>query len=726
MPAAPQDPSPTPPDTHQFWRDWVLWLIVALTFALRIAYNLALHPDMHPPKTFVIDEREYFGAAHVFAEGRGFSYFDKALWVRPPLYTAAQGELMSIFGDGYLPILLFQSILSALTLPALSWIAYRAGGKRASRAAATLSLIYLPLTLFAGLLLSETLFIFIFAWALLALLKARESLEASQSSRRTLQWSILAGFLLGLGVLTRSTALGFVALAMIWLAWGKSLPLKRRLLPASAVLAVSLLMLLPWVARNYAAYGKFIPVDTTGGYNLWLASVGVRDEERLQADLLAIPNPGDRQGYAVSQALGNITADPLRFIGKGFKESLDLWLPSFAAEERQVRGYAIGRIPDWHLASLLLFDDTLYLGILLLSVIALAASPLNPAKSLTGLWVLLWVGTSFIFFAVTRFRLPIVACLIPWAGVGISLLADVRTRTAKLPRQNQLFAVAAGIAILVVVAPAVPGDSTLLGLERWGQQAPYRAAEASMREGEPEQAVAQYHQANMDLSDTRFGLAAALVQLGQYDAARTYLRPTDVPDRFEPYIIQGEIARRQGNLEDARSSFNARTVQVAGETALDWAWDHLAPETLDRLNIGSGLDLGYVKGFYQPETDKNGNTFRWSSESPQIRWSAPLSDAAFRWNGWRPLGAATLTMTFIPSRIGLRGVITAYTASLSNADNWLSQHLADLSVSTTPTLPPNDCPSYSCFSITTNGFVGGGDDPRLLGIRISTIGATNP
>src|SRR5205807_2259512 len=67
------------------------------------------------------------------------------------------------------------------------------------------------------------------------------------------------------------------------------------------VILACALVLLPWVVRNYRAYGRLVPVDTTGGYNLWLGSVGVRDEARLQADLRAIPNPADRQSFAYAR-----------------------------------------------------------------------------------------------------------------------------------------------------------------------------------------------------------------------------------------------------------------------------------------------------------------------------------------------------------------------------------------------------------------------------------------
>jgi 4-amino-4-deoxy-L-arabinose transferase-like glycosyltransferase len=702
-----------------YWRDPLLWLLVILAVVVRVAYNLALHPEGHPPKAFVIDETEYFGAAHVLAEGRGFSFFDSALWVRPPLYVASMGTIMAILGDSYVPALVFQSLLSALTLPALGWLAFRIGGRTAARWSMALGLLYLPLILFAGLLLSETLFVFLFAWALAALVVARERTERGWDWQA---WSSLAvaGLLLGLSVLTRSTALGFVPLAMLWLARGKGLTLRTRIAPGIIVLGVCLLTIAPWIVRNYAAYGRFIPVDTTGGYNLWLGSVGVRDEPRLQADLLAIPDHAERQSYAYARALETIAADPLGFAGKGLKESFDLWLPSFGAEERQVRGYALGRVPDWHLVSLFLFDDLLYILILVLAVCGLALAPPHPLKSLTGLWVLLWVIMSFVFFAVTRFRLPIVACLIPWAGAGIALMPGVGANLARLPRNVQLTSALALIAILAVGVFALTIGDTGLGIGRWQEQAPYRAAEELLKQGQATQAIEQYRRANTDLSDTRYGLAAAWLQVDRADEALAMLRSDEDPDRYEPHIIRGEAARKAGDLDDARSSFNARAVQVASEEALDWAWDHLRPAYTDRIDIGSGLDMGYVRGFYGPERDAAGKPFRWSAANSEIRGlsaiGAPTMTITIDLNGWRPVGAPAVQ----PRLTVEKGALSPrYPDSLlSKQDVWSNVVMeAD-----GRGISPGSAATYpEILSITANPFVLGGDDPRLLGLRVSTV-----
>ncbi len=724
-------------------------VVVVAALLMRAVYNLALHPDGHPPWSFIIDEREYFAAAHVLAEGRGFSFFDTALWVRPPLYVALLGAIMLVAGTGYLPVLLVQSALSAATLLPIGWLARNIAGHRAALWTVVLGALYLPFTLFAGLLLSETLFLFLFVLALAALLRTRQLLaqavpdqHSERPSARVRQrlhlyaWAVLAGALLGLGVLTRANALAFVPLSVLWLVWGAGrsrgaagqtddaagygkrggLRLRTSVATASLVLAACIAALLPWVLRNYRAYGV-ATIDTTAGYNLWLGSVGVRDEQRLQADLRAIPDHAGRQAFALAHAWENIAADPARFIARGVKEMLDLWRPLFSAEERQVAGYTLGRVPAWHLAALLAFDDLLYTAILLLALAGMVLWPPHPFKWLTLLWVLVWVGMAFVFFAVTRFRLPVVAVLLPWAGVGVSMLST-RWKMARvwggLSRWRRGAVLAGAGAILLVVVPAISVGDIFVGIQRWGQQVPFRRAEGLLREGRPAEAIRLYRQANPDLLDTRYGLAAAYLQTGQIQQALALLRADEPPDRFEPFIIRGEAARLSGDLNSARSFFNARQVQVAGEEALEWAWDHLAPPPVDSIQPGSGLDVGYIRGFYAPETGEGGTQFRWSGPHAEVRGLKMLASSAGRaginitLSGWRPAGlpAARVVVSIGDRSTGFQptpGVgwqaytveVEAGTATNTNAER---------------------------FSVDSDAFVPGGQDPRLLGVRVSMVG----
>ncbi len=706
---------------RSFWTDPLIWFLLLLAVIIRIVYNLALKQDPLDWYSFVIDEREYFGAAHMFAEGRGFSFFDTALWVRPPLYVVLLGILLRLGQDTYLPVLVIQSVLSAATLLPLGLLAYHHGGRAAARWCVAFGTLYLPFTLFAGLLLSETVFLFFLAWVLLALYKAASELTIALR-RSGLVWLGVAGIMLGMAALTRATALGFVPLAALWLfiilRRGAHITTKKALLLAGVLLVVPILMLIPWTARNWAVYGRFIPVDTTTGYNLWLGSVGVRDEPRLQADLLRIENQGDRQAFALARGWENISSDPVSFLGKGAKESLDLWRPLFGAEERQVRGYASGRVPAWHLASLFVFDDLLYLLVLLAASMGLLFLAAAPMRFLTVLWLIMWLATAFIFFAVTRFRLPIVAALLPWAGIGIAHFSSLTRARRVLARSNngQRIGLAVSFALVaIVVLPAIPLEDTVLGVQRWEAQAPYRRGEALLADGRTSAAIAEYNLASSEIPDTRYALAAAYLQEGNIASALGQLAVNEPERRFEPLLIRGEAARRSGDLATARSFFNERTVNLAGDEALRWAWDHLSPPPVKSIDLGSGLDIGYVKGFHSSEVD-GGRQFRWSSNQMEVRGlqMSGSADVTVEMSGWRPdiLPAAQFSI-YSPltkeQAIGGRIVIT-----LPNDAAWTSEKVGvDTGI--------DDSGPIFDFRASVNPFIGSGSDPRLLGVRITRI-----
>jgi tetratricopeptide (TPR) repeat protein len=694
-----------------FWWDPVLWGIVAGAFLVRLIYNLVLNGGEDPTQNFVVDEREYYGAAHTYAEGRGLQFYDTFLWVRAPLYPVFLGTLFRTFGTGYGSTLFIQSLLSAATLIPLAWMAHWAAGRAGARWTAGLGALYLPFSLFAGLLLSETLFLLLFSIAIALLLKSQQTLR--EGWRRWIVWVALAGAALGLAALTRASALVFIALAALWLFLvqrrhmtksdvGRE-ALLRRLAAPGALLAAGLILILPWMLRNVGAHGGFF-LDTTGGYNLWLASVGVRDEPRLQADLLAIPSQPERERFAQARAWENIFAKPLDYLGKGVKESLDLWRPQFSSEERQVAGYAWGRVPGWHLAALVLFDDILYGLILLLAFWGLAASRPHPLKWLTALWVLLWVVTSFVFFAVVRFRVPIVAALLPWAGIGVVILLQgglLKTLRA-LPQEVKASLALGVLAVLVLFPLSIEWGQTGLGIQRWGEQESFRRGEALLREGKAAEALAAYEAANTGVPDTRYALSSAYLRSGDIDRALATLLPEETEGRYEPAIIRGEAARRRGDFEAARSLFNAREVQVAGMEALEWAWWHLDPAPTARIDLGSGFDIGYVRGFYGPETDGGGNTFRWSGSQAEFRRFEPEVRSTIRWSGWRPGGAAQ-------ARVSLATVGASTRPESFSLPNSPQTSEKSLGLRT----------SSGRFSVNT--FIGSGADPRLLGVRVFQI-----
>jgi hypothetical protein len=153
--------------------------------------------------------------------------------------------------------------------------------------------------------------------------------------------------------------------------------------------------------------------------------------------------------------------------------------------------------------------------------------------------------------------------------------------------------------------------------------------------------------------------------------------------------------------------FNARPVQVAGDEALIWAWDHLRPPVTNTLDIGSGLDIGYIRGFYAPEIDAEGVSFRWTSREARIRGFCGGVNS-IEWSGWRPNGQAKVIARC------LDGAPAEF--ALANSQGWETSAMelaSDLD---------RGHPELG-LSFHINGFIGAGSDPRLLGVRVSSIGS---
>jgi 4-amino-4-deoxy-L-arabinose transferase-like glycosyltransferase len=732
-----------------------LWLILAAAFVWRLAYGPLLGLGTPPEgRPFLIDEQEYYAAAQMLAAGHGFAFYDTFAWTRAPLYPLLVAGLFRVFGVAAGPVLLVQALLSTLTLYWLATLAGRIAGRAAGgpslitvRAARRLTALvgglWLSFTLFTQLLVSETLFLCLFVGTLVLL--------ARWADGEGTRWRLLlgAGAVLGLAALTRSTALAFLPLAAGWVWWvgraavtagarpGARGGSAHALLPVLWLLAGAVGVIAPWTARNIVAYGVSpggpVLIDTSSGYNLWLAANGVHDAERLANELQGIPGVLARQQHAMTQARDQIAADPGAFLAKSLKEAGDLWTINYTAEERQVRGYLAGRVPAAHLLALFALDDGLYGVIVLLALVGLAVARPDPLKALIGLWTLVWVAIAFVFFAVTRFRFPLVACLLPWVPLGWATLAH-RVGQRRLMRRRAGWAplalLALGVIFLIGVGPSFiqATGATAQGISRWNEQAPFRQAEDSLRYLAGRDYIGRvlplYASANPQIADTRFGtLAAQVIEAGtnrtqlETLAGSPYLEvgPTGVySTRMESAILLGQIARRLGDAPRAARLFTSRAVNDATPAALDWAATHLGPPgewvSDPHVDVGSGLDVGLVQGMYPAEREGD-VTYRWTGQDASLVPPSPgATRLRLRWNGWRPAGWPAAHVQFSIKHCGVDTCFTQTdTLSIPNDTAW---HEAELNVA-----PPR----LLEVKLRINAFVPGGFDPRTLGVRIDSV-----
>ena len=184
----------------------------------------------------------------------------------PPLYSVVLAGLYALAGRGHLQLGLFHSLLDCASILMLVHIGRRLlpAGRTAGLLAGLAFALY-PYLVFQSLTLIDTpLFICLLHAFLLLLILLR---EGARATRRTWLLAGLGGVMLGLSLLTRPAVAPLALLVALWFLLRLSLwQTILRLLPVALVAA---LLLLPWVARNFALYAAFVPTSTTSGANLW-------------------------------------------------------------------------------------------------------------------------------------------------------------------------------------------------------------------------------------------------------------------------------------------------------------------------------------------------------------------------------------------------------------------------------------------------------------------------
>lgn len=248
--------APARPARRAGWRPAVPVLVVlAVAAAARLALILAT-PDL-PLRD---DPADYHRLAASVARGEGFG--DTVLAAgggptafRPPLYPFLLGVVYRVGGVDVGTARLVQAGLGVAAVGLLGALAARLAGRRVALVTMALAAVYPPLLLAGGSLLSESVSLPLELGALLAAL-------AHRRSRRGWWWPVLAGALVGLGVLARPNH----AVLLVPVALLVAGPRPRRWAPAAAAVVAAVAVVAPWTVRNAVVFGRFVPVSDLDGY----------------------------------------------------------------------------------------------------------------------------------------------------------------------------------------------------------------------------------------------------------------------------------------------------------------------------------------------------------------------------------------------------------------------------------------------------------------------------
>lgn len=620
------------------------WLMLALVTLLGLGLRLLVWRwrEFQPLGG---DEQEYLNAAVTLLRDRQYVELQ---FMRPPLYPLFLAASIVVVDSLVQNLRLVQAVLSAATIPfvylltlEVAWGTGRRGpgSRRAALVAALLAALSYTLAANAAELLTETLFLFGLTIALWLLLRAG----------RTTSWQLaaLAGIALGALCLVRSVALPLVPLGALWLVLnaksGAQPGLRQWLGPALRQFCILTfafgIVLLPWTARNYVTYGGLILIDTTGAENLWLDN-DPAGREAVKAQLYAL---GDdrllRQQLGARNGLAVIREDPGRFAAKAWGELLKVFALEHSDDMRARPAIWVRPADVW---LRLLLGDALWLLILLAGSYGLAGalrSTLSVLRSpawLLAPWALYVLLTTLIFHVELRYRLPLFPVLLPFAA--LTLMGGMGREGGSWWRWGALVvpAVCLGLTLLHVNYVSLGWQ---LGWKHWHLG---RAEAALVRvDGVGARRAAEAALALDERSAlARVALARVALVEGDNVKALALLDEAVAAIRDHPlaHVVRGDVRRAAGDAEGARTDLAFETATQQDLQA--WGWAHFVTPPPARLDLGEGLDLGFVRGFHLPgEVDEG---FRWTRDTAGLRLTAApgAGELVLRIASGRPDGGA--------------------------------------------------------------------------------------
>ncbi len=257
--------------------------------------------------------------------------------------------------------------------------------------------------------------------------------------------SLIAGVVLGLGMLCRTTLWSFTFLTILVSAAVRPIDRTTRWRQAGVVLCVAMAVQVPWVVRNWRCLGWPVLTTTHGGYTLLLGNNDVfydevlhqplgstwskeslerwQQEVRMASALAGSANELAYDAYCYRRALATIRSRPADFLRSIVYRIVSFWrITPHATDEYSIR--------------IRLACALFYLPELLLMVIGLA-------DRRAWQWPLVLLPTALISFTLVhavywsdmRMRAPIMPAVALLAAVGVQRIARRLPRPHVISRQ---------------------------------------------------------------------------------------------------------------------------------------------------------------------------------------------------------------------------------------------------------------------------------------------------
>lgn len=221
-----------------------MWSVLLIALAARVAHWLVMTPDY----VTASDADHYRQIATNIADGEGFSimfptFSQHQTAFRPPLYPYLLGGTFKVFGSELVVGRILSLVLGVAAIAVAMLLVARIAPRRAAVAAGLALALYPPLIANDTMLLTEPLSMLLLVGMFLSLVPRR--------------W-VIAAVLCGLLALTRTSAPLLIVVVGAWLWW--QIGWRRAL----GFAGIALLVMSPWVIRNWVVLGSPVLTTSTG------------------------------------------------------------------------------------------------------------------------------------------------------------------------------------------------------------------------------------------------------------------------------------------------------------------------------------------------------------------------------------------------------------------------------------------------------------------------------
>lgn len=415
-----------------------LVMIMVVAVLLRVVTAIVFFGNSVQSLPGIFDEVSYHNLAIRLLDGHGFS-FGEAWWPGTPaneptahwsyLYTSYVAGVYAIFGRNPIVARLIQSLLTGILMP---WITYRLANRVFEKShgleraqlialiAAGITAVYIYLFYYTAALITESFYILGIVWTFDYAVKIAQSEESSMKD-----W-LGFGVALAMTVLLRQLFLLFAPFMLLWLWWAKRPQLWKLAIP----LVVTAVFMAPWTYRNYQVFDTLVPLNTNSGHAFFWGnhpSYGTQFVPILPTGQYYAMIPRNLKEQGLNEAemdsallelgVGFVFDDPGRYVLLSlsrFPSYFKFWPSGDSSLVSNVsRVASFGLFLPFMLAGLYLSFRQSFANWQ-----ARLASP----YTLFYLFVLVYTGMHILTWTLIRYRVPIDAIFILFAGLALERL----------------------------------------------------------------------------------------------------------------------------------------------------------------------------------------------------------------------------------------------------------------------------------------------------------------